>query len=110
MAMESDPYSVKVTIMQREFTIACTEDERQSVRAAAAYLDEQMRTVFADVKVLGFDRCAVMAGLNIAHELLALRETKGAAKVGARLENLNRQVDQAVGKMRRNAQSQAESP
>ena len=65
---------VKVSIMQREFTVACSREERQSVVEAAAYLDKQMRAVAKGTQVLGVDRCAIMAGLNISHELLQLQK------------------------------------
>ena len=95
--MSTQKESVKVSIMQREFTVACTEDERQGVVEAAAYLDKQMRTVSGGAKVLGIDRCAIMAGLNISHELLTLRKSvEDSEQMSARLESLHQQIDDAV--------------
>lgn len=89
--------SVKVSIMQREFTVACTEEESQSVVEAAAYLDKQMRAVSGGAKVLGIERCAIMAGLNISYELLALRKSvEDGEQMSSRLENLHRQIDDVV--------------
>lgn len=83
--------------MQREFTVACAEGESQSVVEAAAYLDKQMRAVSGGAKVLGIDRCAIMAGLNISHELLALRKSmEDGEQMNARLEDLHRRVEEAV--------------
>lgn len=90
--------------MHREFTVACTEGERHSVVEAAAYLDKQMRAVSTGAQVPGIDRCAIMAGLNISHELLALRESAGdEAKISSRLESLHRQVDDVVENFQRKA-------
>lgn len=99
--MNDDKQSVKVSIMQREFTVACTAAERRGVVEAAAYLDRQMRAVSKGAQVLGIDRCAIMAGLNISHELLALRESiDDNAELDARLQRLHTQVEQAVAGMR----------
>lgn len=99
--MSDDKQSVKVSIMQREFTVACTAAERRGVVEAAAYLDQQMRAASKGAQVLGIDRCAIMAGLNISHELLALRASiDDNAELDARLRRLHAQVEQAVDEMR----------
>lgn len=99
--MSDDKQSVKVSIMQREFTVACTAAERRGVVEAAAYLDQQMRAASKGAQVLGIDRCAIMAGLNISHELLALRASiDDNAELDARLQRLHAQVEQAVDEMR----------
>ncbi len=96
--------SVKVSIMQREFTVACSREESRGVVEAAAYLDRKMRAVSKGAQVLSIDRCAVMAGLNISHELLALRQLlHDNEQVNSRLEGLRRRVDQAVTGIRRPA-------
>lgn len=95
--MSEEKESVKVSIMQREFTVACTREESRGVVEAAAYLDKQMRAVSGGAKVLGIDRCAIMAGLNISHELLALRKAAAdGERMDARLQSLHRRVDEVV--------------
>ncbi len=89
--------SVQVRIMQHTFSVVCSKEERRGVLAAAAYLDQQMRTVATGAEVLGIDRCAIMAGLNISHELLAVRDAaRDQAQIHARLKTLHQQVDEAV--------------
>ena len=89
--------SVKVSIMQREFTVACTEDERQELIEAAAYLDKQMRTIAKGSQILGMDRCAIMAGLNISHELLQMRKQNNEdSRINSRLQNLHDKVDKVM--------------
>ena len=96
--MSTQKESIKVSIMQREFTVACSEEESQSVIEAAAYLDRQMRAVSGGAQVLGIDRCAIMAGLNISHELLELRKSAdNGEQMNARLESLNRRIEEVVG-------------
>jgi cell division protein ZapA (FtsZ GTPase activity inhibitor) len=70
--------TLDVTILGREFTVACEEAERADLNEAVAYLDRQMRDIRDRGKVTGVDRIAVMAALNIAHDLLRERKTAGA--------------------------------
>jgi cell division protein ZapA len=62
-----------VTILGREFKVACRESERSELMEAVAYLDRRMREIRDAGKVSGTDRIAVMAALNIAHDLLRAR-------------------------------------
>jgi len=64
---------VSVNILDREFLIGCTPEEKPGLIAAAAYLDVKMREIRANARSAGVDRIAVMAALNIAHELVQLR-------------------------------------
>lgn len=73
--------TLDVTILGREFKVACREDERDELMEAVALLDRRMREIRDKGKVSGTDRIAVMAALNIAHELL--RERRSAAITGA---------------------------
>lgn len=88
---------VKVSIMHREFTVACNDEESQGLVEAAAYLDKQMKHIAKGGQVLGMDRCAIMAALNITHELLELKKNMGQGdSVAGRLEQLNDQIDKVV--------------
>jgi cell division protein ZapA len=71
---ERDIEPVTIRILDKEFLIACPPEERESLLAAARYLNERMREVRDTGKVIGLDRIAVMAGLNVANELLRQRE------------------------------------
>ncbi len=72
--MKEPREGVSVTIFGKEFLIACPEDERQALLESAEYLDRKMREIHASGKVIGTERTAIMAALNIANELLALRK------------------------------------
>jgi cell division protein ZapA len=69
--------TLDVTILGREFKVACKEDERDELMEAVTLLDRRMREIRDGGKVSGTDRIAVMAALNIAHDLL--RERRSAA-------------------------------
>lgn len=69
------PLMIDVTIFGRQYKVACSEDERAELVEAVGYLDKKMREIRDRGKVAGVDRIAVMAALNIAHELLRERQT-----------------------------------
>lgn len=72
--MSSDKVeTLDVTILDREFRVACPEDERAELLETVAYLDRKMREVRDSGKVATLERIAIMAALNITHELLTTR-------------------------------------
>jgi cell division protein ZapA len=72
--------TLDVTILGREFKVACRESERNELLEAVAFLDRRMREIRDGGKVSGTDRIAVMAALNIAHELLRGRRAAAAPR------------------------------
>ncbi|MGX5221357.1 cell division protein ZapA [Pseudomonas segetis] len=62
--------TVNVQILDKEYCINCPQNERANLEGAARYLDAKMREIRSSGKVIGADRVAVMAALNITHELL----------------------------------------
>jgi cell division protein ZapA len=80
--------TLDVNILGRDYRIACKESERAELSEAVAYLDRRMREIRDQGKIAGADRIAVMAALNIAHELLRAqtRDHRGdGAAHGARV-------------------------
>ena len=75
--MKETSGGVTVNIFGKEFVIACPENEREALLAAAHYLDKKMREIHNTGKVMGTEGCAIMAGLNIANELLDLKRHGG---------------------------------
>ncbi len=69
----SEARGVDVSIMGREFRVACTDDEYEALMSAVSFLDRKMREIRDSGKVIGIERIAIMAALNIAHELLTTR-------------------------------------
>jgi cell division protein ZapA len=62
--------TLDVNILGRDYRIACKESERAELTQAVSFLDQRMREIRDQGKVSGPDRIAVMAALNIAHDLL----------------------------------------
>ncbi|HEY8309531.1 MAG TPA: cell division protein ZapA [Gemmatimonadaceae bacterium] len=69
--------TLDANILGRDYKIACKEHERAELAEAVTYLDKQMREIRDHGKVTGADRIAVMAALNIAHDLLRARREGG---------------------------------
>lgn len=89
---------ITVTILGKEFAVACPENERAALIAAAAHLDKKMREIQSSGKVIGSERTAIMAALNIAHDLLDLRGQLNAgggmpADVNQKLRFLQSKID-----------------
>lgn len=64
------PRSIDIHILGRSFKVACSREEEPALIAAADYLDEKMHVIRDNSKVIGAERIAIMAGLNLAHDLL----------------------------------------
>ena len=82
----SEQETISISIFDKSFKVSCPPDEVQALRDSAHYLDKKMREVKSARTVMGLDRVAVMAALNIAYELLtatrdreALENEKGSA-------------------------------
>jgi cell division protein ZapA len=95
-----DQARVSVRIMDKEYVVACPYDERSALLDAAEFLNARMREIRDTGKVVGLDRIAVMAALNLAHEYLKGkdRESKLDNGVGQRVRALRERVEGALGK------------
>jgi cell division protein ZapA len=89
---------VSVVIMDKEYRIACEEEERDSLLASARLLDARMREIRRAGRVIGAERIAVMAALNIAHELLQQRNSRHQQgdTVTKRLRELEERIERAL--------------
>lgn len=95
--MKEPREGVTVTILGKEFLIACPEDERQALLESAEYLDRKMREIHATGKVIGTERTAIMAALNIANELLTLRKRGTVPEdLARRLRFLEQKIESAL--------------
>lgn len=90
--MSTRPKTLDVTIMGRNYKVACADEERAGLLAAVAHLDEKMGEIKSAGKVASAERIAVMAALNIAHELLQLRAA-APARDGFDFEGLKRRMN-----------------
>ena len=85
-----------VNIMGREFTVSCTDEERPGLINAVDFLDKKMRDIRDGGKIIGVERIAIMAALNLSHELLNAKS--GNVEVGdikRRISQMQDQIDKA---------------
>lgn len=66
----TDPRTIEISLLGRSFKVPCSKEEEPQLIAAVEYLDGKMRDIRENSKAIGVERIAMMAGLNIAHELL----------------------------------------
>ena len=99
---DKEPAQVTVRILEKEYFISCPQDERAALLDSAEYLNKKMREVRDTGKVVGADRIAVIAALNMANELLRLRkqdaEIQGA--VSGRVKNMRERVENVLQRTR----------
>ena len=96
----TDMYAqVSVRILEKEYQVACPASERTDLLDSAEMLNQKMREIRDSGKVVGLDRIAVMAALNITNELLHAnaRDKALEGNVGERLRNLTERLDSALG-------------
>jgi cell division protein ZapA len=94
----TSPGPVTVRILEKEYQVACPPGERNALLDSAEFLNARMREIRDTGKVVGLDRIAVMAALNMAHELLRAR-TKGDAlenEARQRLRGMRERVEGAL--------------
>jgi len=95
--MNTDPKGLQINVMGREFRVACPEDEQKGLLEAVDYLNKKMSEIRDNGKVIGLERIAIMAALNIAHELLSTKVGGfDIATLKRRMENMETMLDQAM--------------
>jgi cell division protein ZapA len=92
---------VAVHILDREYTVGCEPDERDSLMAAAKLLDAKMREVRGGNRMAALDRVAVLAALNLAHELQQARNEG---------DRRDRELARTVGAMQRRLDDLFDTP
>lgn len=95
--MSVDPKALQVTVMGREFRVACPENEHKGLLEAVDYLNKKMDEIRDGGKVVGIERIAIMAALNIAHELLSTKVGGfDMAALKRRMQSMETTLDQAM--------------
>ena len=99
--MNKKPHTVSLTIMGKEYRIACDPEEEEDLIHSAHQLDVQMRKMRDSGKIAGPDRIAVMAALNLAHELRMMKNQNAL---------LNQRLSECLTKMSHKIENALENP
>ena len=96
----SETKPASVTILDKEYLIACSDEERELLNDAASLLNDKMQELKISGKVVGSERIAVLAALNIAHEMLAYKKANESytSNVDGTILRLRSKIDDALMK------------
>lgn len=102
MSKTATPSTVTVTILDQHYQVSCPPEQREALLDAGRYLDEQMRLIRSRGRVIGIERIAVMAALNMSFDLL--HGDNAPAKDGGvtmkELRDLNNRLNEALQDIR----------
>lgn len=96
--MSDELLQVSIKILDKDYRIACDPREQEDLKASARLLDHRMREIRQSGRVIGTDRIAVMAALNIAYDLIQLQRARPNVNddSGRRLRELQERVSLAL--------------
>jgi cell division protein ZapA len=90
--------SLDIAIMGRTYKVNCADEEREALLQAVDYLDQKMNEIKSSGRVGSLERIAVMAALNIAHELLVARNEQSTPAADANANGFD--IEDAKRRMR----------
>ena len=100
--MTTSNAQVSVRILDKEYQVACSSEERTDLLDSAEILNSKMLEIRNSGRVVGLDRIAVMAALNMANDLLhaQARDRLIEGDLSGRLKNISDRVESALGTSR----------
>ena len=96
--MSDESVTVTVKLLDREFLVGCKPSEREGLLSAVEHLGHKMREIRHASRSPGYDRIAVLAALDITHELLMLQRSQSALSdsAGEHIAMLRRKLEDAL--------------
>jgi len=96
--MSAEPKGLQITLMGRQYRVACAQEEQEGLLKAVEFLNRKMQEVRDNGKVIGQERIAIMAALNIAHEFLTTKVGGGfdMAEIKRRMASMETVLDRAL--------------
>jgi cell division protein ZapA len=96
--MSSQKNTLNVTILDSEFRVSCPDEEREELQDSVAYLNKKMVEIRDTGKIVNVERIAIMAALNITHELLSTKVGRGLdlSDLTRRMNRMQTAIDQAL--------------
>ena len=98
--MQSPDTTVTITLLDKQYQINCSQDERNELLESARILDQKLVDTRNQGPVVGLERIAIMAALNIAHELVrAQKESQGDSMMSSGIDRLQDKIGSAIQSM-----------
>lgn len=102
----SAPQTLQVVILDKDYQVSCPPEEREALLRSADELDQRMRRIRASGGVIGLERIAIMAALNLTYELLQSRRSQDLSdQTQQLLEQLNGRLDTALNSLEESSQA-----
>jgi cell division protein ZapA len=95
--VSKDASSLNITIMDKDYRVSCPAEEQASLKASAEFLNQKLNEIRNRGSIIGTERIAIMAALNLAHELLNCQQFEsGYTDLDSRVGNLQKKIDIAL--------------
>ena len=89
--------SLTIKVLEKEYRVACPPEEKESLIASATVLNEKLMQIKSKGSVISTERIAVMAALNMSHEILNGKELVGEhADLNERIDSLSERIDNSM--------------
>ena len=93
--------SLSITIMDKDYRVSCPDGEEATLKASADFLNNKLKDIRDRGSIIGSERIAIMAALNLAHELLNSQEYESGFKdIDSRVLNLQQKIDIALSEIK----------
>ena len=93
--------SLSIIILDKEYRVACPPDEQDNLQASANELNKKLTEIKTKGAVIGTERIAIMAALNLCHEMLTGKALQSEyAELNTRIESLSDKIDSSIGEFR----------
>mgnify|MGYP001547068765 FL=1 len=89
--------SLSIIILDKEYRVACPPGEQQSLQASANELNRKLNEIKAKGAVIGTERIAIMAALNLCHEMLTGQTLQAEhTELNTRIDTLSEKIDSSM--------------
>ena len=94
-------HTVSIDILDKSYQVACEPEQEAELKQAANDLDDQMRAIRSTGKVIGLERVAIMAALNLSHQVLVMKSGgQPEDPLEEQLKSITSRLDEALFQLR----------
>lgn len=98
--MQSTATTVTITLLEKQYQINCSQEEREELQESARLLNQNLLDIRNSGSVIGLERIAIMAALNLSHELVRnQKNSQASSAIGSGIERLQDKINSAIQSM-----------